>query len=451
MQRREFIKAAVGAGAATLAAPLAARADANEFWNKNRAKIPQSMKDVPSATLSADGAVLQPARTVPVYRTCDVLVVGGGIAGWAAALSAARAGSKTILLERDESLGGLWSNGGVLILLATGYLKDGKYFQTTRGFTDELEKRLLAMGPYGITKRGPEDRMWLPTADPEALKIALEEMLSEAGCEVLYRCQGVDVVQNGTAVKGAVIETKEGRLAVLAREVVDATGDGDVLFQAGENYQQYKHGVGFCWRIGGCDAMDKETVRREKLWLGGVEPCGDTRWFSEFGEPMNAFDVSGVSKLLMSHRRKAWNHAESFRRHKGCESAHLVWTATQVGVRGARTLDGVKSIDRAWAKADRDEGDTVAWMGADGLSPCGSRVPYGCLVPKTVDNLLVAGRCASCEDDMVDLVRLIAPCLVTGQAAGAAAALASQKGLAPRAVPVKEIQKLLLKQGAYLG
>lgn len=451
MKRREFLKAAVGSGAAVLAAPLAARADANTFWNENRKKIPQSMKDVPSAELGADGAVLQPARRVPVYRACDVLVVGGGIAGWAAAMSAARAGSKTILLERDESLGGLWSNGGVLILLATGYLKDGRYFQTTRGFTDELEKRLLAMGPYGITKRGPSNKMWLPTADPEALKVALEEMLSEAGCEVLYRCQGVDVVQNGNAVKGAVIETKEGRLAVLAKQVVDATGDGDVIFQAGENYQQYKHGVGFCWRIAGCDAMDKETIRKEKLWMGGVEPCSDTRWVGEFGESMNVFDVSGVSTLLMRHRRKAWDYAESFRQYKGCESAHLIWTATQVGVRGARTLAGMKSIDRAWAKADRDEGDTIAWMGADGVSPYGSRVPYGCLVPKTVDNLLVAGRIASCEDDMIDLFRLIAPCLVTGQAAGAAAAVSAQKGVTPRNVSVKAVQDLLLKQGAYLG
>ena len=454
MKRREFIKAAVGAGAATLAAPLAVRADVNELWNKNRKKVPRSMKDVPSATLGADGAVLQPARTVPVYRTCDVLVVGGGIAGWAAALSAARAGSKTVLLERDESLGGLWSNGGVLILLATGYLKDGKYVQTTRGFVDELEKRMLAMGPYAFTKRGADNRLWHPTADPEALKIALEQMLTEAGCEVLYRCQGVDVVQDGNAVRGAVVETKGGRLAVLAREVVDATGDGDVIFQAGENYQEYQHGLGFTYRIAGFSRADEKALAaglRKGLWYGGIEPNPDMRWYGCFGEVTNPFDVAGFSKLAMKYRAEAFKSAADLRSVPGFESAHLVWTATQLGARGARTLDGVKSIDRAWAKADRDEGDTVAWMGADGLSPRGSRVPYGCLVPKTVDNLLVAGRCASCADDMIDLFRLIAPCLVTGQAAGAAAALASQKGLVPRAVPVKEIQRILLKQGAYLG
>ena len=451
LSRRNMLKAGA---AALVTAPLAAKADVNEFWNKNRRKVPQSMKDIPSASLDAAGTVVQPQRTVPVYRKCDVLVVGGGIAGWAAALAAARAGSKTILLERDESLGGLWSNGGVLILLSTGYLQDGKYFQTTRGFTDELEKRMLAMGPYAFTKREADNRLWHPTADPEALKIALEQMLTEAGCEILYRAQDVDVVQDGNAVRGAVIETKGGRLAILAREVVDATGDGDVLFQAGESFQEYQHGLGFTYRIAGFSRADAKTLaagRKKGLWYGGIEPSPDVRWYGCFGEVTNPFDVAGFSKLAMKYRAEAFKSAADLRSVPGFESAHLVWTATQLGARGARTLDGMKSIDRAWAQLDKDEGDTVAWMGADGRSPRGSRVPYGCLVPKTVDNLLVAGRCASGADDMIDLFRLIAPCLVTGQAAGAAAALAAQKNLTPRAVPVKEIQKLLLKQGAYLG
>ena len=446
--RRNMIKAGV---AALAAAPFAAKADANDFWNTQRRPIPQSMTDGPSAALDAKGVVTVPSRTVPVYRKCDVLVMGGGIAGWAAALSAARAGSKTILLERDESLGGLWSNGGVLIFLSTSVQRDHKFVQTVRGFTNELEARLLAMGPYAITKRGEDTQHWQPTADPEALKIALEEMLAEAGCEVLYRCHGVDVVQEGNALKGAVVETKEGRLAVLAKQVVDATGDGDVLFQSGANYQQYLHGVGFTWRIGGFDKIDLVKLKKAGLWGGGGEPCSDTRWYGHFGVPMNCFDVAGVSKVLAQHRRTAWKCAEDIRKVPGCEAAHLVWTATQVGIRGARTLDGLKSIDRAWANADKDEGDTVAFMGSDAKSPHGSRVPYGCLVPKTVDNLLVAGRCASCADDMVDLFRLIAPCLVTGQAAGAAAAVAAQKGVTPRNVPVKSVQDLLLSQGAYLG
>lgn len=154
---------------------------------------------------------------------------------------------------------------------------------------------------------------------------------------------------------------------------------------------------------------------------------------------------------MTKHRAEAWKSAEDLRKVQGCESAHLIWTATQIGLRGARTLDGVKSIDRAWASADKDEGDTVAWMGADGRSRRGSRVPYGCLLPKTIDNLLVAGRIASSAMDMIDLFRLIAPCLVTGQAAGAAAALAANAGKAPRDVPVAQVQKLLLSQGAYLG
>ena len=449
--RRNLIKAGA---AALVTAPFAANADAGNFWDKHRRPVPASMTDVPSAFTGPGGVIMQPQRPVPVYRKCDVLVVGGGIAGWAAAMAAAKAGLKTVLAERDESLGGLWSNGGVLILLATGYMDKKKFFQTTRGFTDVLMDRLEKMG-HATTPRRGDDVMYLPTVDPEALKVALEQLLSEAGCEILYRCHCADVILDGNALGGAVFETKEGRQAILARQVVDATGDGDVLFQSGEKYQQYKHGIGFTYRVGGFDSFPAGTAAG-----GGGEPFTDTRWFNEFGvspdgKPgvaADTFDIAGVSKILMHHRARAWRHVDDIRREiKGCEKAHLVWTATQVGIRGARTLEGVKSIDRAFSKSGADSGDTVAWIGSDGLSPRGSRVPYGCLLPKTVDNLLVAGRIVSCSDDMIDLVRLIAPCLVTGQAAGAAAALAARKSRKPRELEVKEVQKLLLSQGAYLG
>jgi len=453
LSRRELIArgAAVAAGSAL---PFAGRADANSFWNAHRRPMPATMTDVPSAYTGEGGVICQPQRTIPVYRSCDVLVIGGGIAGWAAAMAAAKAGKKTIMAERDESLGGLWSNGGVLILLATGYMKNKKFVQTTRGLTDVLMGRLEQMG-HATTPRGADDHMYLPTADPEALKIAIEQLLTEAGGEILFRCHCADVILDGDRLNGAVFETKEGRQAILAKQVVDATGDGDVIFQAGEKYQQVKHGIGFTYRIGGCDSFPKGTSIG-----GGVEPFSDTRWFGNFGispdgvwnEAHNTFDIAGVSKILMNHRAAAWKHAEDIRKEvKGCEKAHLIWTATQVGIRGARTLEGVRSIDRAWANSGKDDGDTVAFMGADGASPMGSRVPYGCLVPKTVKNLVVAGRVASCADDMIDLFRLIAPCLVTGQAAGVAAACAVTASKSPKDVPVKDIQRLLLAQGAYLG
>jgi len=454
LTRREMILRGAAAAAAGTTLPLAVRADANSFWNSRRRPVPSTLTDVPSAFTGTNGLIVQPQRTVPVYRTCDVLVVGGGIAGWAAALAAAKAGRKTVLAERDESLGGLWSNGGVLILLATGYMENRRFVQTTRGFTDVLMGRFEKMG-HATTPRPKDDCMYLPTVDPEALKVALEQLLSEAGVEILYRCHCADVILDGDALGGAVFETKEGRQAIVARQVVDATGDGDVLFQAGETYQQYRYGVGFTYRISGFDSFPKGQTLG-----GGGEPFSDTRWYNEFGvtpdgkfgQSADTFDIAGVSKILMHHRLHAWNHVEDIRTQiKGCEKAHLVWTATQVGIRGARTLNGLKSIDRAWVAAGKDTGDTVAWMGADGASPRGARVPYGCLVPRTAKNLVVAGRIVSCADDMVDLVRLIAPCLVTGQAAGAAAACAAALGKSPKDVPVVEVQKLLRAQGAYLG
>lgn len=424
----------------------------NAFWDKNLVPMEASVRLYPPCNVE-NGVIMQPARTVPVLRTCDVLVVGGGIAGWAAAAAAAKAGAKTIMAERDESLGGLWSNGGVLVLLATGFIYNGKFFQTTRGLTDDLIARLERMG-HAVTPRGADDKMYFPVADPEALKIALEELLNEAGAEILYRCHGVDAIMDGNVLRGVVFETRAGRQAILAKQIVDASGDGDVIFHSGAAYQQYRHGVGFTYRIGGFSHFTPEAyeaARAAGLWFGGGEPVADNKWYGIFGVSTDPFDVAAMSELMTRHRAEAWKSAEDLRKVKGCESAHLIWTATQVGLRGARTLDGVKSIDRAWAASDKDEGDTVAWMGADGRSHRGSRVPYGCLVPKTVDNLLVAGRMASCSINMIDLFRLIAPCLVTGQAAGAAAAVAAKLGKTPRETPVAEIQKVLLSQGALLS
>lgn len=424
----------------------------NSFWDNNLKAMQSTSPSFAPCGLSS-GKVIQPLREIPVLRTCDVLVTGGGIAGWAAALAAARAGAKTIMAERDESLGGLWSNGGVLVLLATGYVENGKFFQTTRGFTDDLIARLEFMG-HAVTPRNNDGRMYYPTADPEALKIALEQLLIEAGVEILYRCHGVDAIMDGASLKGVVFETRAGRQAILAKQIVDATGDGDVIHHSGAAYQQYRHGIGYTYRIAGFDRFTDEAYENAKkagLWFGGGEPVSDNKWYGIFGESTDPFDVTAVSKLMTKHRAEAWKSAEDLRKVKGCESAHLIWTATQIGLRGARTLDGVKSIDRAWVASNKDEGDTIAWMGADGRSRHGARVPYGCLVPKSIDNLLVAGRMVSCAANMIDLFRLIAPCLVTGQAAGAAASIAARSDKTPRDLDPKKIQDLLLEQGAYLG
>lgn len=425
---------------------------ATSFWDKNLVETPPTSVAAEPSVLSG-GKVLQPAREVPVIRECDVLVVGGGIAGWAAATAAARAGAKTILAERDESLGGLWSNGGVLVLLGTGYIEDGKFLQTTRGLTDDLMARMEEMG-HAVTGRESDDRMYYPVADPEALKVALEALLDESGAEILYRCHADDAIMEGSSIRGVIFETRGGRVAIRAKQVVDASGDGIVVQCSGAAYRQYRHGVGFTYRIGGFDSFAPDTFERARaagLWFGGNEPISDNRWYGAFGVPTDPFDIAAMSKLAISHRRDAWKSAEDLRKVEGGESAHLIWTASQLGIRGARTLCGVKSIDRIWAKSNIDEGDTVAWMGADGRSRRGSRVPYGCLVPKDVDNLLVAGRVCSCERNMIDLFRLIAPCLVTGQAAGAAASVAVSLGTTAREAPVAEIQKVLRGQGAYLG
>lgn len=131
---------------------------------------------------------------------------------------------------------------------------------------------------------------------------------------------------------------------------------------------------------------------------------------------------------------------------------YLAQTCSQLGVRASRLLDGVKRIDKKSALGHVTFDDTVAVSGDDRrVSENAFAIPYGALLPAKVDNVLCAGRCISCAPDLIDRVRLIGPCFATGQAAGVGAALAAKAGTAPRAVPVKEVQDILRKQGAFLG
>jgi hypothetical protein len=153
----------------------------------------------------------------------------------------------------------------------------------------------------------------------------------------------------------------------------------------------------------------------------------------------------------MMHRKSAWNYTQRIRKTPGYEEVYLAQTTSQLGVRATRLLNGVVRIDKKGAVERATYPDTVAVSGHDGLRLPEFQIPYGSLLPKSVDNVLVAGRCISCAPDLIDRVRLIPVCVVTGQAAGVAAALAAKGGVRPRDLPAADIQKVLREQGAYLG
>lgn len=416
---------------------------------KNINKVGPSMQDVPSARLEG-GRVIQPARELPVFHTADVVVVGGGAAGFCAAVAAARAGAKVALVERYGSMGGLFTNGMVLVVIGTGVMQNGQFKLVTRGLCEEFLRRLDGMGREAITPLGPS--VGQPTVNPEAAKVLMDDMVQEAKVDMFFHAWGVDVVQDGNAVKGIVFESKQGRQAILAKVVVDASGDGDVYFQAGAGYQQISHAMGFVYRLGNYDRIDRSKAPKgAKLNLGGREPLPFTRWVNNLGPKGNGLDVRDLSKTEMMHRKSAWNYVERIRKTPGYEELFLLQTASQIGVRATRLLDGVSRIDKKGAADGAVFPDTVAVSGHDGMKLREFQIPYGALLPKTVDNVVAAGRCISCASDLIDRVRLIPVCMVTGHAAGVAAALAAKANARPRDVPAADIQKVLREQGAYLG
>lgn len=455
--RRDFLRR-LGAGAVGLAgmealADVKTDGDPNTSYAPHVHRIGKLPADVPSATM--DGRrVIQPAREIPVFHETDVVVVGGGAAGVAAAVAAARNGAKVAMVERSGSLGGLFTNGLVLIFVGNGVVEDGKFRVCTKGFCQEFIERLEAMGSHCITGRPAAGRIWTPTADPEAAKVLMDRMVQEAGVDVFFHAWGVDVIQIGSSVKGVVFESKQGRQAILAKQVIDTTGDGDVYFQAGADFQQITHSLGFCYQIGGMDRLDpSKSPAAKEFPKRANQPNRGYFWKNQKSLKGNGLSVRELSAAEFHHRKEAWDFVERMRATPGYEAAYLASTCSQIGVRATRLMKGLATV----AKNDADvlkgakRADAVAVSGSEGCRRPEFAIPYGCLIPQGVDNVLAAGRCISCSPDIIDRIRLFPVCFVTGHAAGVAAAIAARRGVTPREVDVSEIRRQLLKEGAYLG
>ena len=438
--------------------PPGAIGDPDNVWFGQRIfPMPHTIEDVPSAFMK-DGKVFRPAREVPIFHETDVVVVGGGPAGFAAAMAAARSGARTALVERAGSLGGLFTNGMVLIMLATSRRDGAKYELVTRGICEEFMLRARQLGSHASTGAVPETRHWQPTVDPEAAKYLMDTMIAEAGVEMFFHAYGVDVIQDGASVKGVVFESKQGQQAILAKEVVDCTGDGDVSDQAWADYRQISHAIGFITRLGN---MDRVTAKTKPTGADGKplpgkwptrsnEPNPSTWWGGELGPKGDGLSVRDLTNAEIEHRKRWWKHVEKMRGTPGWEETFIVNTCSQIGPRATRLLDAVTIVDRAAAKKGFDPGQTIGWFGADGPKHNAMPVPLGCIIPKKVDHVLAAGRCIGAPDT-IDTFRLICPCFVTGQAAGTLAALAAASGKAPRDVPVQTLRKSLSSAGVYLG
>lgn len=391
-------------------------------------------------------SVVQPRREAPVIGKTQVLVVGAGPAGVTAAIAAKRAGAKTMLVERYGQFGGLWTGG--LVLLVIGHIvKGGK--QVCLGIGEEMMRRLETLD-RGICGRRPGVN---PTVDAEALKYLMAEMVVEAGVDVLCHSWAVNAVMDGQTLKGVIVEGKSGRQAILADQVVDATGDGDVLGVAGAEHERRVYNIGLPSRIALLDRVDRTASAKAKppRNLGNISPIAGVNWVNMAGPDADGLDVRALSRLELNHRRQVWKQVQEIRKAPGYEPVCLLETAPQLGVRITRILTGLHTMMMQDVKENRRFDDVVAVGGAWGCDHEEWQIPYGALVPRNVENLLASGRAISCEPRMADLIRVIPICFVTGQAAGCAAAMAVADGCKVRDVEVPRLQKLLKRQEAYLG
>ena len=417
----------------------------------------------------------------------DVIVAGGGPAGVSAAVSAARMGAKTALIERYGILGGMLTSG--LVNPVLGSVAPGTAYQE---IMDLMGKECSA------TRNGRE-----MSVDPEQAKYRLLKLAADAGVSVYLQTPVVDVVKDGSRVRGLVVGTQEGLKTLTAHALVDATGDGFVAARAGAEYQVGRDSDGFCQPITTEFVLDNVDEARAITCWGGTDPvtlpggkrysvfCQEAHDRGELPEnvtivrlhrtlypgerSVNATQANGLNTLTPEGvvqgeltLRGQIDQVVAFLRNNipGYESCRVKASGSSLGVRESRRIMGDYVLEDADVEQGRRQKDVVvhqAWFLIDIHNPAGGGqaeghsqaakpydIPYRCLLPRGVEGLLTCGRCISGTHRAHASYRVMSICMATGQAAGAAAALSAREGLTPRELDVKLVQQALMDQGAVL-
>jgi len=431
----------------------------------------------------------------------DVLVVGSGPGGLSAALAASRQGMKTVLVERYGCFGG---NITQAMVESIAWYRHEKTVEAG-GIGVEFERRAEEIGG-----RRKEPQSLSQALDADLFKYVADTLVRESEIIPILHCWGVSAVMDGRSIRGVVTESKSGRQAILAKRVIDATGDADIAYLAGVPYRQLPAkemlGVSVTFgcsgvdvrrfkeyvesnpaHLGDWDELEHSTGKEDKLFspyleepfnrardAGEIPPDawikGTWSTLTDAGEAtylnmvvLNDVDPTNVRDLTraeMEGRRYAMMAIEALKKYTpGFEKAKLRTFCSSLGVRESRKITGEGVLTehdvRNQARFEDAIGIFPEFLDGYGvvIIPTTGRyfqVPYGIILPKKVDNLLVAGRCVAGDKISHAATRQMMCCALTGQGAGTAAAVSIKEGVSPRAVNVNNVQKALVKQGVRI-
>jgi hypothetical protein len=449
-------------------------------------------------TVGPSGEIIEPARSAPLLGEYEVVVVGGGPAGIMAAAAAARAGRSTILIERYGYVGGAGTAGGLSTFCGLHANVYGEHRQVIHGLADDLLARIDELDGLSAPHLSFGDRIMAQAYDIAAYKMAADDLLTSSGVRLLYHAFAAGLaMSSGSVIDSVLVESKSGRHAIRGQVFIDCSGDADVAAWSGAPYEKGDPVSGMLYpslmfRINGVD-----SARAGRAWevlarqMDEAEAAGThtfprkrplvrpqrnpvewrvnvTQIARADGRAVDGTNVEELSYGEVVGRRQV-RDAFAFIKSvtPGFEDSYIVDIAPQIGIRETRRIIGAYQVTEddvldcadfpdsigvnGWPVEAHVPGDVeIRWPRGE-RSRGFNQLPFRMIVPTAVDNLYVAGRCASMTQGGQSAARVSGPCFVMGQAAGSAAELALAGGLRCRDVDVTQLQKRLECDGAYLG
>lgn len=440
--------------------------------------------------------ITEPAREIPLYGEYEVTVLGGGPAGIAAAVAAARAGRRTLLIERYGFLGGMGTAAGVTNFCGLHANVDGEMRRVVQGVASDLLMRIDRLdglnAPHLIL-----GKILAQAYDTAAYKIAADDLLAAHKVDILFHALGAGVVMDGERrIDALLLETKAGRRAVRAGIFIDCSGDGDLAAWAGAPFETGDNQGGMMFpsmmfRLNGIDPEKAgEAWKTIPALMDRAEAAGTHRfprkspivrpqrsgieWRVNFtqlaredGTAVSGIDPDQMTRGEIEGRRQAVEAFAFLRTVPGFEKSYIVDLPPQLGIRETRRVTGEYQLSgedvlgcasfadsigvNGWPMEQHVAGDVVFTFPPIPQSRGFNELPYRMLVPEGVDNLLVAGRCASMTHEGQSAARVSGACFAMGEAAGIAASLSLSGNTDPRDVAVEKLQQMLKQQGAFIG